>query len=409
MKVAQVITNFSESSLALTKALAEAGHYSDLYICVTDKNLNELAGLKIVTQKRKVGGIYELDYRKSTGANWCLNSDRCHIYIVQCFHTGQHSKGFKKQIVSIIFKYYIGKLCGLLKKKKYDCIDIITQNESFSVMGDYLKHENVIRSFHEILKNHFTNDSLLPIVQQAILHNDNIRVFSDKSASDILEKVGSSFDKNNLFTVPFGLFNSYSEFGDIVIPEIEELDKFVLFFGQIHPYKGLPNLYEAVKLINENGGNVKVVVAGRGNDNCLDKIKADSHFVLINRFISNDELAYLIRKCRMVVCPYLSVSQSGIPQTAFVFSKPIVASNLGAFAELIIPNETGLLVNPKDLKGLSNAIEQLYNNDVLYSCCCNNIKEHEHSTSRYSWKSIVTSYTNMVQNISIKNTRHDNK
>ena len=111
----------------------------------------------------------------------------------------------------------------------------------------------------------------------------------------------------------------------------------------------------------------------------------------------------------MVVCPYFSMSQSGIPQTAFVFSKPIVASNLGTFAELIIPNETGLLVNPKDLKGLSNAIEQLYNNDVLYSCCCNNIKEHEHRTSRYSWKSIVTSYTNMVQNISIKNTRHDNK
>lgn len=400
MKIAIVITDFFESSIALTQALAEAKHDVDLYICTTHKNQINASGLEIHTETRSYGNIYALNYKKSYGANWCINNIHSNIYVVQCYHTGQHSTGIKKIVVNKLFCFYIKKFCNHIKTQHYDCIDIITQNQAFDILSKFLQEEHIVRSYHEVLDNHLNSANILPNIMSAIYRGEHIRVFSDKSANDILN-LYNSINRNKLHIIPFGLFNSFKEFGHCSIPEIDGLDKYVLYFGQIHPYKGILYMYEAIKLLHERGIKVKAVFAGKGNDHCIEEMQKDENFIVINHFISNDELVYLIKRCHMVVCPYLSVSQSGIPQTAFVFGKPLIATNLGTFTQMIIPEETGLLVKPKDVEGLANAIYKLYTNDILYRRCCENLKDYERNFSSFSWKNIVKQYEIMIKKVNM--------
>ena len=119
----------------------------------------------------------------------------------------------------------------------------------------------------------------------------------------------------------------------------------VLHFGRIVPYKGIDILIDAVKIIQKTQ-KIHLIVAGRG-DPYFNFDGVDS-FEFLNYAISNEEVIDLIKKCTLVVCPYRSASQSGIPMTVFPFQKPIVASNMDGFNEIIEHNITGLVVEKLD-------------------------------------------------------------
>ena len=79
-----------------------------------------------------------------------------------------------------------------------------------------------------------------------------------------------------------------------------------MFFGFIVNYKGLDVLLKAAHVLMDRGFTRKIVVAGGGNVDCLATIKKEKNFIVINRWIENVEISTLIRKCHIVVCPYLS-------------------------------------------------------------------------------------------------------
>ena len=90
----------------------------------------------------------------------------------------------------------------------------------------------------------------------------------------------------------------------------------------------------------------------------------------------------------MVVCPYRSASQSGIPMTVFLFKKPIVASNMEGFKGIIEHNITGLVVDELNATSFANSIEQLVRDKALRQSIANNIAE-KFSTGEFSWSSIA--------------------
>src|SRR5207253_8898786 len=103
----------------------------------------------------------------------------------------------------------------------------------------------------------------------------------------------------------------------------------VLFFGRVSPYKGLDDLYRAAPLIAQQVPGLHIVVAGRPypgyalprapalpNDGCVE---------VIDRYVSNAELAILFERAHLVVCPYVDATQSGVIMTAFAFDRPVVA------------------------------------------------------------------------------------
>lgn len=119
------------------------------------------------------------------------------------------------------------------------------------------------------------------------------------------------------------------------------------------------------------------------------KNKNDERFILINRWLGNAELATLIRHSKCVVCPYLSASQSGIPQTVFNFDKPIIATDIESF-EAVIQNElNGIIVRRNNVKEFADAIKRILNDDELYHQMVSNIKNIENVNLLWSGKRLL--------------------
>lgn len=113
---------------------------------------------------------------------------------------------------------------------------------------------------------------------------------------------------------------------------------------------------------------------------------------LINRWLGNAELATLIRHSKCVVCPYLSASQSGIPQTVFNFDKPIIATDIESF-EAVIQNElNGIIVRRNNVKEFADAIKRILNDDELYHQMVSNIKKYRECESIMEWKAFANRY-----------------
>jgi glycosyltransferase involved in cell wall biosynthesis len=63
--------------------------------------------------------------------------------------------------------------------------------------------------------------------------------------------------------------------------------------------------------------------------------------------------------------PYVTGTVSGIIPVAYAFKKPIVATRVGGFDEVIQHGESGLLVEPRNPTELASAIVYLLKNDDL--------------------------------------------
>lgn len=398
MKLCFVISDFSDSTFGLVKALLNAGHDVDTYYCSHQNASFMSSAFEITTnKKRSLGEILELNQSNSRGVSFVDSYPKSHVYLVRTFKTGNRSQGIKQKVIRGIFAYYYKKVAKVIINKNYDYIDIISQSNPIIQLYKYIPESKVLFSFHEVLDSHLKDGTVLPIIKTLLKEGHTIRVFSEKSKSDITSRM--NINDSQIHVVPFGLYTSYLEFGNMTIPEFENLENYILQYGFIEPYKGLSVLYDALRILDEKGIRINTVVAGRGHDPILEKMSNLGNIKYINEFISNDKLAYLIKHCRFVVCPYLSASQSGVPQTVYVFSKPIVATRTGTFTELISHLETGLLIMPNNAKELSNAIEMLYSDSDLYEKCCSNIDKYKISNENYNWNNIAFRYCEILNAI----------
>jgi glycosyltransferase involved in cell wall biosynthesis len=141
----------------------------------------------------------------------------------------------------------------------------------------------------------------------------------------------------------------------------------VLFFGRSHPHKGLEYLIQAQPMVSSRVPNARFLIVAHGDD--LERyrhmIKDKSKIEIYDGFRPSAEAMPFFQKASLVVLPYLSASTSGILMTAYVFAKPVVATEVGCLPEYVLHGETGLLVPPKDPSELAKAISLLLLDDDL--------------------------------------------
>lgn len=102
----------------------------------------------------------------------------------------------------------------------------------------------------------------------------------------------------------------------------------------------------------------------------------------------------LIRKSLFVVCPYIAASQTGIAPTAFVFHKPLLATDVGAFNEVIKDGENGFLVNPNSIDLFRERLLTLYRNQELRDHMSKNIENDQ----KDCWLHIAAKYIDIYKN-----------
>ena len=197
------------------------------------------------------------------------------------------------------------------------------------------------------------------------------------------------------------VFNSRLGVYDCIHNFIKKVDdqaqpiKNILFFGRISPYKGVEYLLEAMKLVHQKIPDATLTIAGGG------KIYFDlapyqnlPYIEIRNHYIGMEELAELIARTQIVVCPYTDATQSGVIMTAYSLCKPVIATAVGGLVEMVDDGKSGLLVPPKNVEALASSICMLLSKyDRLISM--ETFIRHRYYEGEYSWGNITRDYINV--------------
>ena len=139
-----------------------------------------------------------------------------------------------------------------------------------------------------------------------------------------------------------------------------------LLFGKLKPYKGLDVLIQALSMLSPAArAKCRVRVVGKPymDTEPLTRMAEDLNVAkMIDfqfRFISDQELTAQMDESSMLVFPYREIEASGVLMAGIARSRPVIASKLGSFAELLEDGTHGLLVPPDDPSALAAAMERV--------------------------------------------------
>jgi len=387
MKVAVISCYCLDSTMPLVKNQADSGVDVHLF-CVMPRGGQNSFVVDFTNNKQPNGFVDNEILKKQMGEGLCQYLSRVKTKFFVFPGGGMRSLYF-------LDYYYAWKLSNIIKKGKFDVVHLIHVCGHFSIMlMHFLKDQKLIQTLHEVTDHGGqTTDDNLKILKELVKRDIPI-IFHSQVSRERYITFRSTVTKNNLnedlYTIiRFSLYETYFHFNankkKITHGNINGSIPTVLHFGRIVPYKGIEVLIDAIRIVQEKQP-VHLVVAG-GGDPYFNFDGIDS-YEFINYSITNEEIIELIKNCTIVVCPYRSASQSGIPMTVYPFNKPIIASKIGGFKEIIEHNDTGLLVDELDGKSFAEAIGCLISNKELQEKMKINIAK-KFSEGEFAWSNIV--------------------
>lgn len=153
-------------------------------------------------------------------------------------------------------------------------------------------------------------------------------------------------------------------------PRLEDQPDYLLFVGTLEPRKGLPELHQALDLINEScKRRIMLKLAGRpgwGTDDILTKLERDPNVeILLNP--TDRELADLYTGARALVYPS-HAEGFGLPVAeAMACGTPVVASNLACIRDFA--HDAPLYIQPGDARAIAARVLELLTNPGLRGRC----------------------------------------
>ena len=128
-----------------------------------------------------------------------------------------------------------------------------------------------------------------------------------------------------------------------------------------HEVKGHRFLIKALALIRKEMSNVRLVLVGDGSlERRLERYAA--HLGILDQILflgSRRDITPLINAMDLVCAPSLSEGFSNTIVEAMAVGKPVVATNVGGNPEIVLNDETGYLVRPRDGKAIAEKIISL--------------------------------------------------
>lgn len=148
---------------------------------------------------------------------------------------------------------------------------------------------------------------------------------------------------------------------------ISGTEKVVLFVGRLSYYKGVEYLIEAMQSVN-----ARLLIAGDGKlreklENMTVSLGLEERVKFLGK-VSNEMLKYCYQICDVFVLPSVEPAEAfGLVQLeAMAYGKPVINTLLPTGVPFVsIDGKTGLTVEPRNSKALSDAINKLLSDDEL--------------------------------------------
>jgi len=223
--------------------------------------------------------------------------------------------------------------------------------------------------------------------------SDTIIVHSEDQLLLVQKLYGVS--SNKVVYVPLGARKTSLRWSTKKVPEDPGT---LLFFGRADPHKGLEYLVRAQPIITRYLPHARIVIVARGKelDRCKSLIEDGNRFEIHDGFVPGNVMATFFQRASLVVLPYLSAASSGVLLTAYVFGKPVVATNISGLSEYVEDGVTGLLVSPTDVEQLAEAIVRLLSSDTLRHQMGKSAKDWVHKLQKLTKEQTVMAYEKAI-------------
>lgn len=134
----------------------------------------------------------------------------------------------------------------------------------------------------------------------------------------------------------------------------------LLFFGFVRPYKGLDVLLNAIGILKDHDISLEIVGEFWNDKNeyitLIKDLGISSKVTIVDSYVPDNEMSQYFSRADLVVLPYRKTITSGVIATAYGFRKPVLATNVGGFYEVIQDGSTGKIVAPADPQAFADGI-----------------------------------------------------
>ena len=179
----------------------------------------------------------------------------------------------------------------------------------------------------------------MPGLARQILRRAKVTVCASNALADAARELGAGDVR---------VIGSGVDLPDRVGPEAEPPE--VLYAGRLSREKGILDLLAAAD-------GMKLTIAGDG------PLRAQVPGAL--GFVPHDELGALYERAAVVAVPSRREGFGVVCAEAMAYGRPVVASAVGGLLDLVVNEETGLLVPPGDVASLRAALRRLLDDEQL--------------------------------------------
>jgi len=157
---------------------------------------------------------------------------------------------------------------------------------------------------------------------------------------------------------PEAVFPTYSDLSAFTGTPLEPLPErtTALFVGVLEPYKDVDGLAEAWRRAAQRVPDARLVVVGKGSRrSVVDGLVADG---LAEHFpeLPPEQVASKLDEATVLVLPSRHEGLGRVVIEAFARGRGVVATRAGGILDLVDDGEQGLLVDPEDVGGLTDAL-----------------------------------------------------
>jgi len=281
----------------------------------------------------------------------------------------------KRNYDLVVFKYWLpffgpcfGTICRLIKRRR--------KTKIIAICDNVLPHER--RPGDKVFTRYAFGVVDGFIVQSEAVEKDLLRLFPAARYKKVPHPVYENFG------APLSVSEARKKLG------LDEKEHVLLFFGYIRKYKGLDILLESMRTVRKSV-KLTLLVAGECYDDeqlyrdIIERYQMNDCVRFMAEYISNDRVPEFFSAADCVVLPYRSATQSGIVQIAYNFNTPVIVTDVGGLAEIVIDGVSGFVVPPESPEKLAEAIIRFYRND-----CGQSLREGvRKEKAKYSWNHIT--------------------
>lgn len=271
--------------------------------------------------------------------------------------------------------------------------------ECLMVIAFRLIRIRVIFTIHNVMPRHGALRLYHKVIYRIMYRLCNALIVHTSSGKEEVADI-FSVDPSKITVIPHGDYKFFVPDTKMSSAEAKKVlglssdCRTILFFGAIRPNKGLDIILRALSRILQIEPNSRLLVIGEPCENygryeaIKRKEKIEDCVFEKLAYIPNEEVSTYFFAADVVVLPYNEITQSGVLQIAYAFGKPVVATELPGFKEVIENGKNGFLVPLNDVDNLAARVGEILHNFSKMHDMGNYSKFL--CDTKYSWDGIAT-------------------